>query len=167
MSAVHQLAPQEEIRSSGLPIQRPVARPVVKKKRRFGTVLAVTSVWAIFMVLSFALIQKNMAIREERAAISRMNQEIDLLIQRNLELQGTIDSATSIASVQQWAVGHQMVAPAGTIPALKGKPEAVAHRQAPEPSPAQVETAQAQRSLWQSLLARITGSSGQSAGAAR
>jgi len=166
MSAALKLAPQEEIQVGGSPKQRPVARPVVKKKRNLGAVVALTSVWALFMALSLTLVQKNLAIRAENTAMARMQEEITKLEQRNLELQNKVDSAVSIDSVQQWATRNQMVAPTGAIAALQGKPEAVAVRQAPEPASVQAQVAQAQPSFWQALLARLTGSGGQSASAA-
>lgn len=170
MSAAPKLVPQEPIYSGTIPAAptaRPVPRPAPRKRLKLGRFVATGSVWAVFMLLCFMLVQKNAVIRNENANMALMREEILQLEQRNLELEGRIANQVSVAEVEKWAQAHNMNPPSGVVQTLQGKPEAVAVRQAPAPAPTQVQAAQEPQSFWQALMARFGGTANQAAGAKR
>ncbi|MFZ5816229.1 MAG: hypothetical protein ACOY93_13185 [Bacillota bacterium] len=167
MSAAHQLAPLEPSRIGGTtaaPASRPSTRPAPKKKLRLVPLLVVGSIWGAAMMLCFSLISTSAAIRSASADIARMREEIQLLEQKNLELDGKIATAVSVSAVEAWAKSHNMKPPSGVVQTLQGKETAVADRRQPVPSQAQ---AREDRSLWDALLARFSRSPRQAAGAER
>lgn len=172
MSAAHKLVTHDQVIIGGTtaaPAARPAARPAPKPKLKLGSILAVGSVWAVFMVLCFSLIQKNAAIRTENGEMARMNAQIAQLEQQNLALEGKIANQVSVAEVDKWAKAHNMKPPTGVVQTLTGKPEAVAVRQSPAPQAAAVQAdTESGPSWWEALVARVMGgSSSQAAGAKR
>lgn len=168
MSAAPKFAPQEQVYIGGpsaAPAARPVSRPAPKKKVNPVRFLAIGTTWAVFMILCFMLVQKNVAIRSANADISRMRESIAKAEQLSLELEGKIANQVSVAEVEKWARTHGMQPPSGVVHTLQGKEDAVAVRPAPAPTPSQPAAAAEEKSFWQSLLGRFTGASHQMAGA--
>lgn len=164
MSAAPKLAPRErEAASVGTAV-----RPVRRKRFPLGRVLVIASIWAAGMVLSLIQIDRAAEIRAARADILRIQSEIARLEQRNLELEARIANAVTVAEVERWALAHGMNPPTGIAGTLAGNPEAVAVRdRSPVAAVAAAETEagpadapeapEAAPSLWETLVARLTG----------
>jgi len=160
MSAAPNLAPRER----EAPAVRTTLRPARRKRFPLGRVLLIASFWAAAMILSLVQIEKAAAIRSARADLLRIQSEIARLEQRNMELEARIANAVTVAEVERWALAHGMNPPTGVAETLAGNPEAVAVR---DRSPGEAVAAagmadagqaeDAEPSLWESLVARITG----------
>lgn len=164
MSAAPRLAPRE----SATPSVRNMVRPAPRKRLPLGKILLFVAVWAAVMFLALAQIEKAGAIRSARADLLRIESEIARLEQRNMELEARIANAVTVAEVERWALAHGMNPPTGVAEMLAGNPEAVAVRDrsfapALAAAGAEAETADAaepageEPSLWESLIARLTG----------
>lgn len=166
MSAAPKLAPQAEpiiAPPCTKPAPRPSTRPATKRWARVKAVAVLSTVWALAMALSFVLVEKNMAVRAETAAVAKMNGEIAQLEMLNTELDAKIANGVSVAAVEAWAKKNGLQPPSGAVQTLNGNPQAVASKAAPETAEAEAPASPTRgaAALWESVK-QFVGRLGQS-----
>lgn len=160
MSVAHQLIEGSAVRQ--IPEvdrgQRPEPRPQAAPRRLpWGVIFALGGLWIGVLALCIAIVHINGRVARETAAITSLRQEMTLIQQKNLELEGRLAQASSVSTIEKWAAAKGMKRPV-SMSRLKSTPTALAVLPAPMSPPAPVM--EEPSGIWEALksyVAQVTG----------
>lgn len=133
---------------------RPQATP---RRLPWAAICAVGGLWVCVLAVSLAIVHINGRVAAETAAITSLREEVTLMQQKNLELEGRLAQASSVSAIEKWAAAKGMTRPAA-MSRLKSTPSALAVLPAPVSPPAPV--VEEPSGIWgalKSYIAQVTG----------